>query len=598
MAEGFKIADAFVEVEAKLDQRQVTKTSTEAGHRSSRGFGDGFKNETRKRKGGLVGSVTSALGKLPDVASRIGTKMGSGIVSGISDVAPKLGASLASALSNPYVVAGVGVAAIALGSFIGAAVNGAILAALGTGVVAAGVALAFNDARVKDEAQSFGMELMAGLNGAASSFLTPVREAIGDVRSEFRVILPEINDIFSEAARYVRPLTAAVTGFIRNILPGIRTAVANMGPIFATLEEGLPEIGATIGNLFSTLSEHSESAGKALEAVLELVEFGINNLTTTVESLTMAWEAWLVVSPLGWLTDLALGSNNGVLAIRRLDKGTQDLTKSTEQVVDETKTFIAVLDRLNATAINAIDTEGAYQRAVDEVARAKRDEHAQLVMTNGALVQNTERQRAGAAAINEVAKAALARAAAAHEAALKTGTLAQADAAARVSIEKSRVEFIKLAEKLGLSASQAKELADQLLAIPKNVTTKVTTTFVKVGGGYQLSGDEGPRGHAQGGLIRGPGTGTSDSIVRRLSDGEYVIRAAAVKRIGVGALDQMNRGASPAAATGGGSTATATRERPSINVNLTVNGVLDRDIPRRTVAALYDALNRYEKGYA
>ncbi len=49
-------------------------------------------------------------------------------------------------------------------------------------------------------------------------------------------------------------------------------------------------------------------------------------------------------------------------------------------------------------------------------------------------------------------------------------------------------------------------------------------------------------GHAEGGLIRGPGTATSDSIPARLSNGEYVVRATAVRRIGVEALNALNFG--------------------------------------------------------
>lgn len=47
-------------------------------------------------------------------------------------------------------------------------------------------------------------------------------------------------------------------------------------------------------------------------------------------------------------------------------------------------------------------------------------------------------------------------------------------------------------------------------------------------------------GFAGGGHVRGAGTGTSDSIAARLSNGEYVIRAAAVKRYGVGVMDALN----------------------------------------------------------
>jgi len=56
-------------------------------------------------------------------------------------------------------------------------------------------------------------------------------------------------------------------------------------------------------------------------------------------------------------------------------------------------------------------------------------------------------------------------------------------------------------------------------------------------------------GNAMGGEIIGPGTGTSDSIPARLSDGEFVMTAQAVRNAGngnrdVGAArmyDMMNR---------------------------------------------------------
>lgn len=47
-------------------------------------------------------------------------------------------------------------------------------------------------------------------------------------------------------------------------------------------------------------------------------------------------------------------------------------------------------------------------------------------------------------------------------------------------------------------------------------------------------------GHASGGYITGPGTGTSDSIPAWLSNGEYVINARAVKALGRGFFDRIN----------------------------------------------------------
>ena len=45
---------------------------------------------------------------------------------------------------------------------------------------------------------------------------------------------------------------------------------------------------------------------------------------------------------------------------------------------------------------------------------------------------------------------------------------------------------------------------------------------------------------ATGGLVSGPGSATSDSIPARLSAGEYVVRAAAVRQVGVAFLDSLN----------------------------------------------------------
>lgn len=47
---------------------------------------------------------------------------------------------------------------------------------------------------------------------------------------------------------------------------------------------------------------------------------------------------------------------------------------------------------------------------------------------------------------------------------------------------------------------------------------------------------------ASGGYIRGPGTSTSDSIPAKLSDGEFVVNAAMVRRYGVDFLHSINRG--------------------------------------------------------
>lgn len=82
--------------------------------------------------------------------------------------------------------------------------------------------------------------------------------------------------------------------------------------------------------------------------------------------------------------------------------------------------------------------------------------------------------------------------------------------------------------------------------------------------------------YASGGFVWGPGTETSDSIPARLSRGEYIIRAAAVRNFGVGFFDSLNNMMVPRFATGGlvgavSSRASAEEGQPSDGPESVVN---------------------------
>ena len=87
-------------------------------------------------------------------------------------------------------------------------------------------------------------------------------------------------------------------------------------------------------------------------------------------------------------------------------------------------------------------------------------------------------------------------------------------------------------------------------------TLKDIGNFFTGGGGGSAANDNIP-GYAGGGLLRGPGTGTSDSILALLGDklirvanGEFVMNARSTKKW-LPQLLQMNRGQLPRFATGG-----------------------------------------------
>lgn len=91
----------------------------------------------------------------------------------------------------------------------------------------------------------------------------------------------------------------------------------------------------------------------------------------------------------------------------------------------------------------------------------------------------------------------------------------------------------------GSVISSLQQIAAQMLA--QLILTKLLKSAL---GGFGFSGGGlvPAAGHADGGLIKGPGGPKADAIPARLSDGEFVVRADAVKKFGVGNLEAINRG--------------------------------------------------------
>jgi hypothetical protein len=105
--------------------------------------------------------------------------------------------------------------------------------------------------------------------------------------------------------------------------------------------------------------------------------------------------------------------------------------------------------------------------------------------------------------------------------AMRVSEARRAVEAQRVALEKARERELSQVTYGGLTRAQ---LEERLAAIESAENRRVAAGQARANGGY----------------IVGPGTGTSDSIPAMLSNGEYVIRAAAVKALGVDKLNMLN----------------------------------------------------------
>lgn len=245
-------------------------------------------------------------------------------------------------------------------------------------------------------------------------------------------------------------------------------------------------------------------------------------------------------------------------------------------------------------SIHALDQAHLMARGGVRGMEAAIDAATQALKDNGrTLNENTAKGRANNQALDDLANATQKAVEAKYE---ETGSW---NAANKV-YERGRAKLEQLARQMGLDTDEARKLADQILATPDktaklradkrdldrklkdakaelrsvpdsrkaavranirelekaldrarrglaDVDGRTATTFVRThhyvtGNTARVSGAHGAQLKAKGGLIRGPGTGTSDSVPLWASNGEFVIRAAAVRKIGLAQLNAINEG--------------------------------------------------------
>lgn len=230
---------------------------------------------------------------------------------------------------------------------------------------------------------------------------------------------------------------------------------------------------------------------------------------------------------------------------------------------------VATVGRLIDVKAAAADLS-AYERQFNEALARMRaaEESINLQSQSGLLTESQARQQI--LALHRETGAALEGLLPQLEAA---ATAISPEAAARVQAWKNEIAQVKLVvddvavaidgavqdgfaqmfEAIGSGAKSAKDaFADfarsVLAAINRIASQKLAEALFGslFGGGGAGGGSLGSlvsslfHGFAGGGYVTGPGTSTSDSIPARLSAGEYVLNAAAVKRVGVAFLEAIN----------------------------------------------------------
>lgn len=337
--------------------------------------------------------------------------------------------------------------------------------------------------------------------------------------------------------------------------------------VTGTANEALTLYNARVQQIDAALvdmvkSGHGDDAAKMVDRLAEsTTQFG-GSAQGVRDSLTGYNDA---------VKEAATASDQSAAATDRAADATANYASSVQTAVDATKAFSDSIKGVAQPLLDERDAARQVETSIDAVSKALKDNGKSLDI-------HTEKGRNNLAALDGVAKAMVDQIGA-----MQANGASQSQLQTQLDVSRDRL--YKVAAQFGISKDEARRYVDQILAIPPAAVTNVSINAetalwkiqqvkdalalikdktVNVTTISQLKNQVGHGlgdvpGAATGGYITGPGTSTSDSILARLSNGEFVLRAAAVQHYGVDTLRAMNAkrfagGGLAGTSTGGGLT--------------------------------------------
>jgi hypothetical protein len=425
---------------------------------------------------------------------RAATQASKGLIRVASAVSPKLAATLTDAFTGSAARGGpiLAGAALVAAPMIGASLAGAVVGGAGLGGLVGGAILASRDARVQAAGKQLSKRLMSSLEQDSVVFVQPLLKQIDKVDQRFTKLRPTIQKIFADSADYADPLVDGALAGAEKLVAGFAKAVARAGPVMNSLGSAADQVLGAVGEMFGTLSEDADEGADAIDDLTGAAVNFIRTTTGIVHALANVY-GWLQKQDAGWdnfrhkLEDaLSVGDRAGMQfditadglsrvdrrakdaaeGMRRVGSGTFGASDAFQQGSKSAEEQAAALAAAEAAARGLVDAQRDLYGATTDVAGATAQASKQIGENGRTLSLNSEKGRENRAALSSVANA-LGRQ---YDAAVKANGVGLESA--RVA-QRGRDAFVQLAQKAGLSAGAAQNLATKLGLIPSKKETKI-----------------------------------------------------------------------------------------------------------------------------
>lgn len=305
-----------------------------------------------------------------------------------------------------------------------------------------------------------------------------------------------------------------------------------------TFNKRIGEIDAAMAQMVGSgnIDGAAKMYGQLMDAIKAANEQGANIPVDQVAEKFKKYQAAI---------DAAKASTQGAIdPSEQLGGSIDDVQFAAKDAADAVDKLVQSLADAGLVQLSAREATRGYKQAIDDAAAA-------LKKNGKTLDDNTQKGRDNEEALDNVAQATIRSAQATYDRVKATDGVGPAEEAFRSTLTKSRAALVATARSFGMSKADAEAYADKVLAIPAVRNTKVTLSgataaiteatriaqaIAKIPGRKTTDvvvrkiGAQGEKFSADGGLISGPGGPRDDAIPAMLSDGEFVVNAAATSR--------------------------------------------------------------------
>lgn len=407
-------------------------------------LGNGVRN-VGTRSQGLTSTLGSGFRRLGELASDAGDK--------ILEIGKTIGTF---ASDNKTQIALVGAALTALPLIASTA---AVAITLGLGGAIAGIGIMA--AKQNDQVKKAFSELKDSVSDDLDAMVQPFVPALIRIADIFKNTFDSLSPSLTRAFEKMAP---AVEGFVADLARGFES----FGVTVAVLADRFGPLMEVLGSELQVLLEHlSQSfAQLALAADPEFVSLLISSLTalTDVIMYTIINLAKLG-SGITNLIDLIPGINfeDGEASSRSFGEAVGETTQNLLGAGEATGGLTSKMAELANQFLAASDAEIGFEAAIDNATKA--------IQKNGRTLDiNSEKGRDNRQALNSIASSAL----------RMRDSMEEAGQDSSEAMSRARRQFIRAAEGMGLSRSEARKLADQsglLASAVRKVPSRKRTTF-------------------------------------------------------------------------------------------------------------------------